>query len=235
MSRVVRFSRAVHLSHVLRPGIPCWPGDPPLEIEPAAYMERDGFYLQRLSLGEHTATHVNAPSHFLPGGAGADDFHADALIMPAVVIDCRADAAADPDFALTPERILRFEALYGTIPPESAVLLWTGWQERWPDPTAYFNPDSAGGMHFPGIGVTAVEWLLEERRVAGFGIDTHGIDPGFDDTYAAGKRALAAGAVVLENLTNLDQLPPVGATLVVGVLRIARGSGGPAAVLALVP
>ena len=39
----------------------------------------------------------------------------------------------------------------------------------------------------------------------------------------------------LEGLTNLGQLPPLGAWVVVGVLKLTDGSGGPARVLALVP
>jgi kynurenine formamidase len=41
--------------------------------------------------------------------------------------------------------------------------------------------------------------------------------------------------IVLENLTKLELLPPTGTTLVIGLLRLAGGSGSPASVLALVP
>jgi kynurenine formamidase len=39
----------------------------------------------------------------------------------------------------------------------------------------------------------------------------------------------------LENLTNLDQLPPTGALLIIGLLRLEGGSGGPVSLTALVP
>ncbi|MBF1988899.1 MAG: cyclase family protein, partial [Fischerella thermalis M58_A2018_009] len=45
---------------------------------------------------------------------------------------------------------------------------------------------------------------------------------------------LAKPRIVLENLTNLDQLPPKGATLVIGILRLRDGSGSPAGVIALI-
>ena len=73
-----------------------------------------------------------------------------------------------------------------------------------------------------------VEW-------PGIGIDTAGVDGGQDQTFAVNSWALSQPRTVLENLTNLDQLPPVGAVLVVGVLRLLGGSGSPASVLALAP
>jgi len=39
----------------------------------------------------------------------------------------------------------------------------------------------------------------------------------------------------LENLTNLDQLPPRGATLIALPMKIEGGSGGPLRAIALVP
>jgi kynurenine formamidase len=39
----------------------------------------------------------------------------------------------------------------------------------------------------------------------------------------------------VENLTNLDQLPPTGSIVVALPIKIAGGSGGPARIIALVP
>src|SRR5690606_11729905 len=50
--KTIHYSRVVHLSHVVHPSIPCWPGDPPVQLETAARWEQDGFFLQRLALGE---------------------------------------------------------------------------------------------------------------------------------------------------------------------------------------
>ena len=56
--------------------------------------------------------------------------------------------------------------------------------------------------------------------MSGIGIDTHGIDGGDAETFAVNARVLEQPRLVLENLANLDQLPPTGATIVVGVLRL---------------
>ena len=43
---------------------------------------------------------------------------------------------------------------------------------------------------------------------------------------------LRADRVGIENLANLDKLPPRGATVVMGLIPWKEGSGGPARVLA---
>jgi kynurenine formamidase len=76
---------------------------------------------------------------------------------------------------------------------------------------------------------------LAQRGASGLGIDTHGIDAGTDGDLSVSHMALRQGALVLECLNNLHQVPPTGATVVVGRLPLVGGSGSPASVLALVP
>ena len=54
----IAYSRVVHLSHRIAPDMPRWPGDPPLELETIADCAVDGYYLRRIAIGEHSATHV---------------------------------------------------------------------------------------------------------------------------------------------------------------------------------
>lgn len=229
------YSRVIHLSHVIDPDIPQWPGDPPVEFETVAELEKDGYYLRRFSLGEHSATHMNAPSSFYSGVMGIDQYPAESLVVPAVVMDVRDKVAVNPDYALAPNDILVWEQQHGLVSAGSVVLLYTGWLDLWSNPDAFLNQDIGGEMHFPGFGSDATQFLLHERQIAGVGIDTHGVDSGQDTTFATNRMVLEQLRLVLENLTNLDQLPPKGTTLVIGVLRLRGGSGSPAAVMALVP
>ena len=228
-------SHAVDLSHTLHEGIPLWPGDPAPEFEAVAGLEKDGFYLRRFSLGEHTGTHVNSPSSFHPDGISIDEYPASAFVAPAVVIDVRDAARSNPDYALRVDHLLEWEREHGAVPSGSLVLLYTGWQEKWEEPALYLGKWRDGSLHFPGFGVHALGVLLTQRGAGGIGIDTHGVDGGQDTTFSINRRALERPRIVLENLRNLDQLPPVGATLVIGVLRLRGGSGSPASVLALLP
>ena len=227
--------RIVHLSHTLSPEIPRWPGDPAAEFEVVADLKKDGYYLRRFSLGEHTGTHINAPAAFHAEGITIDQYPASAFAASAVVIDVRAEAQANPDYLLRVDKLLEWERQHGPAPARSLLLLHTGWAEKWPDPAAYLGDAGDGQLHFPGFDVQALGMLLTQRGVAGIGIDTPGVDGGQDTTFSINRRTLEQPRIVLENLCNLDQLPPTGAAVAIGPLRLEGGSGSPASVLAFLP
>lgn len=231
----ISYSRVIDLSHVISVDIPLWPGDPPVELETVAEFDPDGYYLRRFSIGEHSATHMNAPNSFHDGAEGIDAYPPESLVVLAVVIDVREQVAADADHAVSLGDVAAWEAEHGPIPAGAIVIAYTGWQAKWSDPTAFFGEDESGAMHFPGFAGETTAFLLAERGVAGVGIDTHGVDPGLDEEYATNTLVLAQRGIVLENLTNLDQLPSTGTTLVIGILRLAGGSGSPVSVMAFVP
>ena len=220
---------------MIHPQIPLWPNDPPVEFDTVAEWAQAGYYLRRFAMGEHSATHVNAPRSFNPQAPSIDSYPAESLVVPAIAINVCESAAQNPDYGLTLADVLAWERQYGLVPAGAVVLLYTGWQAKWPDAIAFFNLDASGQAHFPGFGAETTRLLLEQRQVAGVGIDTHGVDPGYDLTFATNTQVLARSRLVLENLANLDQIPPTGATLIVGILRLQNGSGSPAAVIALVP
>ncbi|MDQ0742516.1 cyclase family protein [Pseudomonas sp. W4I3] len=230
----LQFQQVISLSHPVNPRIPLWPGDPPMEFEEVASLEQDGYFLRRFSMGEHSATHMNAPNSFYANGMGIDGYPAEALVRPAVVIDVRDKTLGNPDYEVSAQDIHAWEHQYGLIGTGSVVLVYTGWQHLWNDPTAFFGHD-AQGSHFPGIGEAAIGFLLEHRQIAGVGIDTHGVDYGQSSSFAINHAILAENGIVLECLTQLDRLPATGATLVIGVLALEGGSGSPASVMAFIP
>jgi kynurenine formamidase len=231
----ITYTRVIHLSHVIDIDIPQWSGDPTVEFETVAELNNDGYYLRRFCLGEHSATHINAPNSFHSSAVGIDQYPAQSLVVPAVVIDIRQSTAVNADYALTIADVVAWEEQYGEISPGCVVILNTGWQNKWLDKSAFLNHDAQGIAHFPGFGSDATQFLLNERQIVGVGIDTHGVDPGLDKSFAINRLVLEQSRIVLENLTNLDQLPPKGTTLAIGILRLRGGSGSPVGVLALVP
>jgi kynurenine formamidase len=230
----ISYSRVIHLSHLIDTDIPKWPGDPPVEFASVAEIQDDGYYLGRFSLGEHSATHINAPNSFYANGVSVDQYPASSLIVPAVVINICEQAAINPDYVLTISDIQTWETQFGQIPAGNLVILYTGWQEKWSNQKEFFNQDIQGKMHFPGFSHEATEFLITHRQIAGVGIDTHGVDSGQDTNFTINRLLLEQSLIVIENLTNLDNLPPQGTTLIIGILRLKGGSGSPAAIMALV-
>ncbi len=229
------FSKVVELSWSIKPGIPQWPGDPDVEFETVANFEVNGYFLRRFSMGEHSGTHLSAPAGFSPEAPGHEVFSPQELVRPAIVIDVSAQADTDQDYALTMNDVFDWESDNGPVPQGCIVLLRTGWQAKWGASLDYLGGESVGDLHFPGFGLDTAQLLLEGKNVAGFGADTAGIEPGTDTGFSVSRFALENGLIVLENLTELDKLPATGILLVVGLLRLESGSGGPVAVTALVP
>ena len=227
--------RVVSLSHNVSPEMPRWPGDPQTEYQSWSDIPRDGYYLRRFSMGEHSGTHLTSPASYFLNGRTVEQYSAGELVRPAVVLDVRERCTLDPDYALPVDDLLAWEARNGLVPPSCIVLLRTGWAERWNDASAYLGEGSEGGLHFPGFGYDAAALLVNKRGVAGLGTDTAGIEPGTDTELTVSRLVLAQPRIVLENLANLDRLPTTGAVLVIGVLAIVGGSGSPAAITAFVP
>jgi kynurenine formamidase len=187
---------------------------------------------------EHGGTHLDAPIHFAEGAASASEVPLERLIGPAVVIDVQDRAGADRNYRLTRADVERFEQAYGPIAPGTLVLVRTGWSRFWPDRAGYLGDATRGAgarLSFPGIGEDAARMLVEERRAGLLGIDTASIDYGPSTDFMAHRVGAAKGVPNLENLTNLDRLPPRGAILVALPMKIDGGSGGPVRAAALVP
>ena len=231
-----RFDRVevIDLTHSLSSETPVYPGGVPLSIKKTADLEENGYYMNTLTLGEHTGTHLDAPAHFVAGGASVDEIAPERLIGPGVIIDVSEKCETDPDYQLSYLDIKQWEAEHGRIPNGAILLIRTGWARRWADAKAYLNADGDGVLHFPGISTEAAEYLVKYRDVSGVGIDTLSVDYGRSRDFAVHKIFHAAGVYHIENVADLERVPTTGATIVAAPLKIAGGSGAPCRVLALI-
>jgi kynurenine formamidase len=224
--------RMADLTWTLSPAFPVFADGEEAVRETSVTIENDGYYLQRWEVYEHTATHVDAPGHFAAGGRLGPDLRPDELVVPAVVIDIRGRAAADPDAEVTVDDLIAFERRRGRIPRRAAVLMWSGWEALAASTDAYRGTDADGRYHFPGFGVEAVDWLMAHRDITAIGVDTLSLDHGPSQTFAVHGLLLGADRYGIENLRNLGAIPPRGAELFVGLVPLEEGSGGPCRVLA---
>ena len=230
----------VDLSHAYDDATLYWPTSPTsFELTSLAYGPSEGGYFyaaNTLCTPEHGGTHIDAPVHFSEQGWTLGEVPIRNLVAPGVVIDITAKTAQDPDYRLTAEDVRVWEQDHGAIPARAIVLLHTGWSDRWPDALAYLGDDTSGdasNLHFPGYGVEAARLLVERRQVAALGVDTASIDYGPSVDFMVHQIAAASNVVALENVTNLAEVPTVGAWIVALPMKIADGSGGPVRVIAL--
>jgi kynurenine formamidase len=193
-----------------------------------------------LEIGEHVGTHLDAPIHWITGKDGADvaSVPASSLIGPACVVDKSAETDADNGYLLTVADLEAWEAEHGRVPDGAWLLLRTGWGFRAHDEAAFLNAGDSGPVT-PGPDVEASRWLAYERPIAGFGVETVGIDAGaaggFDPPFPVHNFLLGAGRLGLTQLANLDRLPATGALIVVSPLKLVGGTGSPSRVFAFVP
>lgn len=239
--------KIVDLTHTLDPDFPVIILPPEFNQCARFRMEEISAYDHRgpawkwhnITLSEHTGTHFDAPAHWISGrdlpDNSVDTIRPENFVGPVVVIDCSTGASNDEDFELTPELIVTWETTHGKIPNNAWVLMRTDWSKK--SGAAYLNMRD-DGPHSPGPTTDAIQFLINERNIRGFGTETVGTDAGqgshYTPPYPAHFYLHGAGKFGLQCLANLDQLPPTGAILLAAPLKIKDGTGSPLRVMALV-
>jgi arylformamidase len=225
-------SRLVDLSHCLEEGIPTYPTH-------ARYFRNDWTAMgdiakmHQLVLGDHTGTHVDSPCHFPVSGPHAtvsvDQLRPDALTGRCVTISL--DPPPAPNDMVSARALTEWEEQHEAIRAGDIVLLDFQWgRSRWGRGEAGF----AYLQNWPGIGRDAAE-LLRDRNVRAVGTDCVSLDSGDGGRgeLPAHFTLLTAGVLIIENLANLQELPPVSFFLAFP-LRISGGTGSPLRALAAV-
>lgn len=201
----------IDLSHTLVEGIPSWDCDCGFKY---SLLSDDEFRTHSISMKAGVGTHMDAPAHCILDGNTIDALLLDDLIAPCIVIDVSQG-----------QTIESFEKTHGKISKGSFVLIRTGWDRYWHDPVKYQN-------NFPTVSKEEAELLLA-RDIAGLGVDTLSPD-GRESDFPVHKILLGAGKILIENVANLDQLPPIGSTLFALPLKIKAGTESPLRLIAIV-
>ena len=201
-----------------------------------------GYYYAANSFftSEHGGTHIDAPVHFAEGHQTVDEIPLDRLIGPAVVIDVTQQSERDADYQVTTDDFQRFEQDHGAIPPDSIVLLRTGFSRRWPGAERYLGTNLRGdegarNLHFPGLHPEAARWIVANRPIRAIGIDTASIDYGRSTMFESHRVLYDRDIPAFENLTALDRLPATGAYVIALPMKIGGGSGAPLRAVAVLP
>lgn len=220
----------VDLSHILEEGTPAWPTH--ARFSSVLYESQklgDVATHHGLTISEHTGTHMDAPLHFIPEGPahyGTDEIPLDRLAGRATTIEATDLGAGG---LLGVDRIRVWERRHGPIEGGDRVLIRYGWDERWTT-----GPEGRRFLEdWPGLSGEAAEYLVS-KGVALVGCDTMAVDAAGSEENPAHHALLGNEVYVVENLRNLDRLPPFCLFLALP-LKIKGGSGSPVRAVALVP
>lgn len=200
--------------------MPVYPGDPEVSIGPALALDADGVAVTAIGMGSHTGTHVDAPSHTVPGGRTMADVPLDELVGEAIVI--RVPGLAEGE-VFEWERLTAMGDLPTPLPP--IVIIDTGWagwfhdERRTRHPA--LSPDAARELVRRGMRVLAVDTLSPDPTDAAA------------STFPVHDVVLGADRLIVENIRGLEELPE---RVRVGFfpLRVA-GDGAPVRAVAFLP
>lgn len=197
------------MSMPIFPGMPSFPGDPPVSVAPVLRLARgDPYALAELRLGSHAGTHLDAPRHFREDGTPVDRIDLDRLNGPAYLLRVPDDRPA-----------VSAREIAGVPRGTTRLLLRTANSARWARRLEFFpqfvalTPDGARSLFARGI-----------RCV---GIDALSIESELGDRFPVHRYLLGHGIPILEGLL-LDRVPPGPCELYCLPLRLRDGDGAPA-------
>lgn len=196
------------LTRRMMPGMPVWPGDPPLTAVPAADAGRDGCAVTRVTLGTHCGTHMDAPAHVLPGGRTLDRFPPERFLGWAVTARSRGPQITEADLQPVLESAVR----------AGFLLVHTGWDVHWGDADCFTG--------YPPLTEGAAA-LLAGSGLRCLGLDTPGPDAPGDASLPHHRALLGADILLVENLRGLDRLPDVPVRFQALPLALAGADGAP--------
>ena len=184
----------VDLTHVVSSGMQVFPGDPEVDIASALTISADGAQVARLSLGSHTGTHFDAPSHSIESGRSTSEVSLEELTGEALVLHL---PRLDADQEISPDH------LAGQLPDKipGIVLLATGWDRHFG--TAHYlnhpvmSPDAAQELWSRGMRVLAVDTLNPDRT----------LQPGQDFRLPVHELVLGSDGLIVENIRGAAALP----------------------------
>jgi arylformamidase len=200
----------------LRNDLPTWPGDPAVQITDfRSLSDGDSANVTALNIGAHTATHVDAPAHFIEGAAKVESLDLNVLIGEAEVVAVPEDyRAIDNEFVLS-----------HCSPGAKRILFKTRNSAFWSEPKLEFRSD------FTYLDLEAAQTLVH-RGAKLIGIDYLSIEKFHSEKNETHLALLSHGVVIVEGL-NLSDVPAGKYELICLPLRLQsnKGDGAPARVV----
>jgi len=182
-----------------------------------------------LYMAIHTATHIDAPYHFVVDGIPIDRVPLEQLVGEGVLF--RVEAAAEPRHRLTVADLQAAAAGKGAQLRGKIAVVATGWSNRaFSDAVRYFgesptlSPEAAGWLAKAGVKAVVLDCATDAPEQV----------PVADQACPVHHILLGAGIPIVENCTDLVRIPQGRHTLYAIPLKILGESGAPARVFAMI-
>jgi len=212
--------KIIDLTLTISEKTPTFPGSPQPNFINWETIEKDGYNLELLFLSSHTGTHIDAPYHFVKKGQKIHEIVTRRLVTEAVLIKIRKGA----NQGITKSDIQKFEKKNGKIDDGSTVIFHTGWQKNLKK-KSYF-------LKNPGLTVSGGNYLAS-KKINLVGIDSPSIDLGIDSKFSVHHVLAKNGILIVENLSNLEQIHSEKFHLIVAPLKLKNATGSPVRAMAL--
>ena len=203
----------IDISIPITEGMPQWPTQKKVSVRRISSMEEGAAHTESelSNLNMHVGTHIDAPLHFVKGGAPTESIPLSKMNGPVEVIEIRGT-----------DRI-RAEDLQSAVhhPDGTRILLKTDNSERWSG-KGYQQPFDE---QYVAIDATAAAWLAD-RKTDLVGIDYLSIQK-YHDAIDTHQILLNANIVILEGL-DLHHVSPGQYKLLCLPLKIGGVEGAPA-------
>ena len=203
------------LSLKISPTLKVFPGSPQPCFVPWTSFSRHGYDSEAIFMSTHTGTHMDAPSHFVPGRLTIDRVSPNRLVGDAMIV--RIPKKAN-------ELVQASEIRGHDIRKNDAVVIATGWEKQ-ARARNYMSEN-------PGLSASAAR-LLASKQVSVVAIDGPSIDAGTDSAFTAHKILLSRNILVVENLCNLHRITKKRFSLLIAPLKLKGATGSPVRALAV--
>ncbi len=196
----------------LAAGMPLYPGDPEVIVEPKKRL-RDGdpYNLTYYGFGSHSGTHIDAPYHFDERGTTVDELPLELLIGRTRVIEFTSAGGIDAES-------LREHDLGDVV----RVLFKTRNSYLWEKEQTFVQ-------NYVHLTEAAAQYLVESGLKV-VGIDYLSID-GYPSTGLTVHRILLENGVIIIEGLNLREVEPGDYEMICLPMKIKGGDGAPARVV----
>lgn len=206
----------IDLTHIMKEGMPIFPGTQKPEFVDINTLEKDGFAQKLIKLCSHVGTHIDAPSHVYEGKNSLDEFSVDKFMGKGIVINVKGMESIEL------ETVRKYEE---KINDAEFILFRSGWDEYWGE-EKYFGD-------FPALSEEAAKWI-GDQDLKGVGVDAISMDRMLDEELPIHKILLEKGFIFIENLKGLGELLDREFIFSCLPLKIEGADGSPVRAVAII-